>query len=119
MTVRLKFDLRGEQTSCTLLAIDLREAGNEKVIFLELSGDRGGSQVIERDPMVSLAMSESVQITPNEMYSSVPFRTSARTAFLSAPGRVSAGCVKHRWSHLSGHVRGLSSRAAVNRWGHR
>ncbi len=56
-TVRLKFDLRGEQTSCTLLAIDLREPGNEKVIFLELAGDRGGYQVIERDPMRNFALS--------------------------------------------------------------
>ncbi|CAM4135897.1 hypothetical protein [Deinococcus marmoris] len=56
-TVRLKFDLRGEQTSCTLLAIDLREPGQEQVIFLELAGDRGGYQVIERDAMQSLALS--------------------------------------------------------------
>jgi hypothetical protein len=55
-SVRLKFDLRGEQTSCTLLAIDLREPGNERVIFLELAGDQGGDQVIERDPMGSLAL---------------------------------------------------------------
>ncbi|SMB78065.1 TerD family protein [Deinococcus hopiensis] len=55
-TVRLKFDLRGEQTSCTLLAIDLREVGCEKVIFLELAGDRGGYQVAERDPMGELAL---------------------------------------------------------------
>ncbi|GGO30213.1 TerD family protein [Deinococcus humi] len=55
-TVRLKFDLRGEQTSCTLLAIDLREPGGEQVIFLKLAGDRGGYQVAERDPMGALAL---------------------------------------------------------------
>ncbi|UQN08849.1 TerD family protein [Deinococcus sp. QL22] len=55
-TVRLKFELRGEQTSCTLLAIDLREPGHEQVIFLELPGDRGGYQVIEGDPMNNLAL---------------------------------------------------------------
>lgn len=55
-TVRLRFDLRGEQTSCILLAIDLGEPGQEQVVFLELAGDRGGYQVTERDRRADLAV---------------------------------------------------------------
>ena len=61
--VRLKFDLRGEQTSCTLLAIDLRGPGGEQVIFLELTGDRGGYQVTGRDPMGALTLLVAPHLT--------------------------------------------------------
>ncbi|QFP75036.1 TerD family protein [Deinococcus sp. AJ005] len=53
-TVRLKFGLSGEQTSCLLLAVDLTQPGREEIIFLELAGDKGGYRVIERDGMVDL-----------------------------------------------------------------
>jgi len=95
-TVRLKFDLRGEQTSCTLLAIDLREAGNEKVIFLELAGDRGGYQVAERDPMGELA----VQAT--QLGSGMPL------TLLIAPHLARASqvrCGTHTWVRTEGESR--------------
>ncbi|WP_412028713.1 cytosolic protein [Deinococcus yunweiensis] len=60
-TVRLKFDLTGEMTSCLLLAIDLTRPGEEQVIFLELAQNRSGYQVIEHDPALELARSVITQ----------------------------------------------------------
>lgn len=56
-TVRLRFDLRGEQTSCLLLALDLRQIGREQVTFLEIGSDeRGGHRTLTHDGQVELAL---------------------------------------------------------------
>lgn len=53
--VRLRFDLRGEQISCLLLAIDLAQTGREQVIFLGLAGDGRGHRTLVNNTQAPLA----------------------------------------------------------------